>query len=229
MQNTDMKAALEVRGPSERFEEEGSESVKSGRCSFLCKLLVGIALVLMFFFVLYASCADTLGTLRVSETTMPILFHRLLRECFELPMTIVSILTLSFLLEALAGQTLVGSLHVGKQFRKIVKTVGRGRLQRWFVVLVLAGFMVLIGLVCERYGIVDETYSIFRGVNDSNLECKALTVAWCWRIVGVLNGVLFLCLFIRLNRCLTVLLQTLYCIIDLLLMLGSPPVFCAGH
>lgn len=72
-------------------------------CRLMCmKFCILISLVLVFIFGLYALCGDILWTVKVSEETVPSVFARLVREGYELPMTIVSVLLLSRVMGALA-------------------------------------------------------------------------------------------------------------------------------
>ena len=92
--------------------------------------------------------------------------------------------------------------------------------------MILSGVIVLVGRFCERYGVVDEMYSIFLLNNALAIQGKGFVLAWGCRLLGFLNGALFLGMFIRSNRCLSILLLLIYFVFGLLLMLGTPPVVC---
>lgn len=178
-----------------------------------------MSLALLFLFGLYTLCGDILRTARISGDTMPSIFVLFVHECYELPMTMVSVLWMSRAVEALAGKNWKFFLHPEK-------LVWHRWMILWLCALILSGVIVLVGRFCERYGVVDEMYSIFLLNNALAIQGKGFVLAWGCRLLGFLNGALFLGMFIRSNRCLSILLLLIYFVFGLLLMLGTPPVVC---
>lgn len=182
------------------------------------KFCILISNVLVFIFGLYAQCGDILRTGKVSEKALPSVFAQVVREGYELPLTIVSALLLSHIVGALARKDREFFAQFLKNTRWCPKFV-------WFGVLI-SGIVVLAGRFCERYGVLDHIYSIFVTFDIFNSSSKRLVLFWAYRSLCFLNGVFLLLIFIRSNRRLTVLLLVFYFVLGLLLMLGSPPRIC---
>lgn len=181
------------------------------------KFCILISLVLVFIFGLYALCGDILWTVKVYEETVPSVFARLVREGYELPMTIVSVLLLSRVMGALAKKNWDFFSQLGKNGGQCLESA-------WLGALILSGVIVLAGRSCERYGVIDYVCSIVMTTNTLSVKGEWLVLSWAYRSLCLLNGALLLLMFIRSNRRLSILLMLIYFVLGLLLMMGSPPV-----
>ena len=174
-------------------------------------------LVSSFLFAIYALCGDVLATSVISCDFAPELFVRIVRQCCQMPMTVISVVVLSLVVQEF-------SRHGMLSFARMEKRMGKTR--KWIFVwcLILAAAVVGMEALVENTGVIYEIGTRFMSVGMCSFQVKSLVLALGYRICGAVEGGLLMLIFVRSNPRLTNMLFCVYGVVAVLLMLVRLPV-----
>lgn len=175
-------------------------------------------LCLLFFYEIYGLGCIVLGTQYADQSLDHLLFKFICEELYEFPMTIVSVVGISYGLKIVlaSGWTSLLSKHSGVDLR---------RHKTWVIMAVMSIVVVAVGFVLNSMGGLDVLYSKLLATNAISPGAQTLILVLTYRTCIVFDGILFLAMFIPVCDRMATLLISVYVVLGF----ASLVVACFKH